>query len=216
MSSNLHVYSGQENNNPSFDLLFWLQKWIYNRYKQHSPCKVFITTIDNPGWGVTVNLASHIIKKLPIADVENSQNDWYYCTIKKNRFEGDGGLFNLKNILREFKKLVGANNDENFIDEEIINDDLSWLLLWFATECNGDWEHGYGIRISTLDKPGWSFRVSLIATELENKAFERTVTKRSQNDWLFCSIEKGHFEGACGIFNLSEVLKIFREWATST
>jgi hypothetical protein len=37
-----------------------------------------------------------------------------------------------------------------------------WLLKWYHDHCNGDWEHGKGIRISTLDipDPGWSISIN--------------------------------------------------------
>jgi hypothetical protein len=92
------------------------------------------------------------------------------------------------------------------------NDDFIFLLQWFANQCDGDWEHEYGIRIGTLDNPGWRLRISLIGTELENRNFERITIERSENDWVFCFVEEGHFEGACGLFNLIEALKIFRDW----
>ncbi|MDQ7778906.1 MAG: Imm53 family immunity protein, partial [Planctomycetota bacterium] len=45
------------------------------------------------------------------------------------------------------------------------------LQKWFAGHCNGDWEHGAGITITTLDNPGWGVDISLEGTELENKPF---------------------------------------------
>ena len=35
-------------------------------------------------------------------------------------------------------------------------DVLSMVNEWFKSQCNGDWEHDYGITIQTLDNPGWS------------------------------------------------------------
>ena len=32
---------------------------------------------------------------------------------------------------------------------------LSALENWYAGQCNGVWEHGCGVRIDTLDNPGW-------------------------------------------------------------
>jgi hypothetical protein len=29
-------------------------------------------------------------------------------------------------------------------------------MEWYTKQCNGDWEHSYGIRIDTIDNPGWS------------------------------------------------------------
>lgn len=40
-------------------------------------------------------------------------------------------------------------------------DVLGRLERWYAAQCNGDWEHTYGITIETLDNPGWTFKWSL-------------------------------------------------------
>lgn len=48
---------------------------------------------------------------------------------------------------------------------------LSWLQEWYSENCNGDWEHSDGIRIATLDNPGWSIKISLLDTSIESKAF---------------------------------------------
>lgn len=98
----------------------------------------------------------------------------------------------------------------------MINDDLIWLLQWYSNQCDGDWEHEYGVRIGTLDNPGWRLRISLVGTELENKKFNEIKLERSENDWLFCFVAEGHFEGACGLFNLPDALKIFRNWAENS
>lgn len=94
-------------------------------------------------------------------------------------------------------------NDVNFI----------WLAKWFDKQCNGDWEHGNGIRIGTLDNPGWYITISLLDTELEDKAFQTIAVERSEVDWYHCFVKNNKFEGPCGIFNLPEVVEIFRSWA---
>jgi hypothetical protein len=95
------------------------------------------------------------------------------------------------------------------------NENLIWLLHWFAKQCDGDWEHGNGIRIGTLDNPGWYLTVSLTDTECEDKEFKEIIIERSSNDWLHCFVKEGRFEGPCGLLNLPEVLQIFRDWAES-
>lgn len=32
-------------------------------------------------------------------------------------------------------------------------DILKWLENWYSSNCDGDWEHLYGITIRTLDNP---------------------------------------------------------------
>jgi hypothetical protein len=36
----------------------------------------------------------------------------------------------------------------------------------YRSECNGDLEHQYGIKIETLDNPGWSVEIVLIGRKL--------------------------------------------------
>ncbi len=92
-------------------------------------------------------------------------------------------------------------------------DDFSWLQRWYQAHCNGDWEHGAGIHIGTIDNPGWSIKVNLQDTELENRQFEKVHIERSEHDWIFCGVKEGNFEGACSPTNLPEILMIFRKWA---
>lgn len=33
---------------------------------------------------------------------------------------------------------------------------FEWLQKWYKSQCDGDWEHEYGIKIETVDNPGWS------------------------------------------------------------
>jgi len=40
----------------------------------------------------------------------------------------------------------------------------AWLQQWYLQQCDGDWEHGYGLHIGTLDNPGWTVDVNLAGT----------------------------------------------------
>jgi hypothetical protein len=51
-------------------------------------------------------------------------------------------------------------------------DDLIWLTRWYASQCNGRWEHQNGIELDTLDNPGWMLRVNLEETDLETRRFK--------------------------------------------
>lgn len=92
---------------------------------------------------------------------------------------------------------------------------LVWLLNWFHQQCDGDWEHGNGVRIGTLDNPGWYLTISIKDTDCETKEFKDITTERSENDWFHCFVRDGKFEGPCGPFNLPEVIQVFRNWVES-
>jgi len=89
---------------------------------------------------------------------------------------------------------------------------LSWLLEWYHNQCDEDWEHGNGIKIGTMDNPGWYLKININGTELENKQFEIVDINNSENDWVYCSIKDDLFQGFCGPLNLPEVIQIFCKW----
>jgi hypothetical protein len=84
---------------------------------------------------------------------------------------------------------------------------------WYLNQCNGDWEHSYGIKISTLDNPGWEVEIDIIETDLENKEFQSTNVERSEKDWVRCDVQGTAFRGFGGPSNLSEILETFINWA---
>jgi len=92
---------------------------------------------------------------------------------------------------------------------------LSKLEQWYASQCNGDWEHSYGVRIDTLDNPGWTVAIDLGDTRKEFSVLERQKLERSQNDWIQYWVEKRQFRVACGPRNLSEAAEIFVRWFDS-
>ena len=92
---------------------------------------------------------------------------------------------------------------------------LMWLQGWFTAMCDGDWEHGEGVRIETLDNPGWRVRIAIAyPSGVIEKAFEPVRVQRDEHEWVHAWVDGGSFEIACGPTNLSEGLYLFREWAS--
>lgn len=92
-------------------------------------------------------------------------------------------------------------------------DSLAWIQRWYRAQCNGEWEHSHGVRIDTLDNPGWTLDVDLAGTNLERQPFAPTKVARSEDDWIDCRVEKAQFRGAGGPANLRELVEAFRGWA---
>lgn len=95
--------------------------------------------------------------------------------------------------------------------------ELQRIQDWYRSQCNEDWEHGFGVRIATLDNPGWIVKVDLRETELAEKAFEPLSRQNPdvEDDWIACKLEKELFVGCGGSDNLTEVLCVFLDWAES-
>lgn len=40
------------------------------------------------------------------------------------------------------------------------NNLITQLQNWYKSQCDGIWEHEYGLDISTLDNPGWRVHIN--------------------------------------------------------
>jgi hypothetical protein len=89
------------------------------------------------------------------------------------------------------------------------------LEKWYASQCNDEWEHSYGIRIDTLDNPGWKIEIDLRETRKQEYALARQKIIRAENDWIQYWIERQQVQIACGPLNLSEAIEIFVGWFDS-
>jgi hypothetical protein len=92
---------------------------------------------------------------------------------------------------------------------------LTRLANWYYSQCDGDWEHSYGIRIATLDNPGWHLRINLDGTELYDKPLTPVEVTRSETDWMYICTRDGHFDANGGPLNLEEMVEFFLQWAAS-
>lgn len=92
---------------------------------------------------------------------------------------------------------------------------ISALERWYANQCNGDWEHSYGVRIDTLDNPGWTIEIDLRDTKGQGSVLKRETIERNENDWIQYWVEKDQFHIACGPLNLTEALDKFIQWFDS-
>lgn len=97
-------------------------------------------------------------------------------------------------------------------------DEITQIQKWYLEQCNGDWEHSYGVQIGTLDNPGWSVEIDLTGTDLETKQFVPVeegvgaVSIKDDPSWYICKVTENKFIGYCGPLMLSKVLNIFLNW----
>ena len=87
------------------------------------------------------------------------------------------------------------------------------LQAWYAGMCDGSWEHDHGIRITTLDNPGWCVQIDVRDTGLEIDDFVAVSVAHSEDDWIVCEIKAGVFEGCGGAENLVGIVEVFLDWA---
>lgn len=86
---------------------------------------------------------------------------------------------------------------------------LDWLMAWYRSRCDGDWEHQHGVRIGTIDNPGWSLDVDIAETVHAGTSMPQKLIERSENDWIFAEVKDDVFRARGGTGNLSEMINLF-------
>jgi hypothetical protein len=90
---------------------------------------------------------------------------------------------------------------------------IARLSEWYREQCDGEWEHSYGIEIGTLDNPGWNLEIDLRDTALEHAKFEDVKVEKSKSDWFTCFKKDGKFMGAGDPSKLAVLLGQFLMFA---
>lgn len=193
---------------------FKLQKWYSDQCNGSWEKKfgIKIDTIDNPGWSFLINLSDTTLinEKFEKIKIDISENNWVHCWTKDMQFQGGGGPCNLVDIIKFFiswseKKILQVPSHSS-------DSTLYWLQKWYQFQCDGDWEHQFGIKIESLVNPGWSILIDIQETKIQDLDFHKICIYRTHDDWLVCEVKKGVFDCQCGVYNLTEVLQIFRKW----
>jgi Immunity protein 53 len=95
-----------------------------------------------------------------------------------------------------------------------VNEPFEFVQNWYRAQCNGFWEHAYGITIETLDNPGWMVTIDLAETPLEKRIMEPVRNELSEKDWMVCTVDHNKFVGSGDYAKLPAVLEVFRKWAS--
>ncbi|MEM7539289.1 MAG: immunity 53 family protein [Chloroflexota bacterium] len=91
-----------------------------------------------------------------------------------------------------------------------------WLENFLLKNSDGEWEHGEGIQIQSLDNPGWSVMIDLTGTDLQDSSFPEVDRTLSEHNWLVCRKEEAIFQGFGGPTNLTQILSVFQAWSMQT
>ena len=95
-------------------------------------------------------------------------------------------------------------------------DGLAWLQSWYLKQCNGLWEHEFGVDIETMDNPGWHLKVQIEGTPLQGRRVDLPqVSGPNDRDWIKIRSDGETFEAMGGPSNLDEMLNAFRRFAES-
>lgn len=93
-----------------------------------------------------------------------------------------------------------------------IGDLFHWIERWYASQCDGEWEHQNGIEIRSLDNPGWRLSFDVGDEAVAFRPVERA--RSTQHDWLHAWLEDGRLNVACGPRALRDAISLIREALT--
>ena len=93
-------------------------------------------------------------------------------------------------------------------------DILMWLQDWYKQQCDGFWEHLYGIEIGNIDNPGWEIKIDLKDTPYEDEEFLE-INIQNNDQWMICEKQKSVFKGYGSYDKLFEILTVFKNWIES-
>lgn len=89
------------------------------------------------------------------------------------------------------------------------------LRLWYQAQCDGDWEHSFGVVIETLDNPGWWVKIDLRDTILESVPYPHYSVGDGDEDasWICCKRDNWQWHGMGDPTRLEEIIGRFIQWA---
>lgn len=90
---------------------------------------------------------------------------------------------------------------------------VEWIQDWYRRQCNGEWEHGFGVKIDSLDNPGWSVTIDLEGTDLEGVPMDPVSPDATPDDWLRLECKGKQFVGHGDPTKLAIILDAFHDWA---
>ncbi|MCA8031459.1 MULTISPECIES: Imm53 family immunity protein [Burkholderia] len=89
-----------------------------------------------------------------------------------------------------------------------MNDLIDALQHWYTSQCDDVWEHSYGVKISTIDNPGWEVRINGVS----GRKLIDINAERDESDWISVTATKEEFVGYGGSSNLKEILMLAMDW----
>jgi len=88
---------------------------------------------------------------------------------------------------------------------------LDWIQEWFKDNCDGNWEHGEVIQITTIDNPGWEVEIDISNTSIATMNLEWILNEKSKEDWYGVKIMNQKFIATGDTGKLKFLLGLFKE-----
>ncbi|EMO32648.1 hypothetical protein LEP1GSC175_3401 [Leptospira santarosai str. HAI821] len=193
-------------------LIQWYSEQCNEQWELQNQIKIY--TVSNPGWTFKVGLKSTILENYEIESdpIKTEETDWYLYYIRDAVYKASGDPSKLPTLVGIFQSIWEG---KEFIYSPESKTMFSWLMEWYQFQCDGDWEHEYGIEINTNGDRGWQVKIEVSFTELDGVVINHTLIQQGLNDWYSFSLKDGKFLAEGDPKELSIILEKFKEiWVT--
>jgi len=168
---------------------------------------VEIETLDNPGWGLRVENNKKLLERDVFID--HGDDDWIRYLTKDKSFSGWGDSQKLIGLMEEYFR-VTMKKEPKFEKET----DLQWLMDWFQSQCNEDWEHGYGVRIRMDQNTECVLSIITLDTDWEIEG-EAKGHYEGKQGWYDYRLDQEEFAAKCSGNQLKKMIAEFRRYLES-
>ncbi len=128
---------------------------------------------------------------------------WITYFARAGMFTGSGGGKSLVDLVRVLAMTIHG------VALESADPHLEALMGWYNANCDGDWEHSYGVKIETTEEGGWLFQADLADTAYATDDLARRESRRSDADWLVVEIHDGAYRASGGGCSLIDIVAGF-------
>ncbi|EKO89363.1 hypothetical protein LEP1GSC151_2151 [Leptospira interrogans serovar Grippotyphosa str. LT2186] len=194
------------------DIFDWLIQWYSNQcngnWERENQIKMYTTS--NPGWNAEINLKFTKLENHEMRSglIETEETDWYFYKIKDSIYLGAGDTTKLPILVKAFRSIWEG---KELVYSSEAETKFSWLMKWFQSQCDGDWEHENGIAINTNGDRGWQIKIEVNFTELDGVEVAHTLNQKGEDDRYSFSLKDGKFLAEGDSKKLPIILEKFKE-----
>ncbi|QCO35680.1 MULTISPECIES: Imm53 family immunity protein [Leptospira] len=200
------------------DIFDWLVQWYSDQCNGiwELENQIKIDTLDNPGWTIEIGLKSTQFENFelkPISIRNEDETNWYVYSIKNSVYDAGGDSSKLPVLIEIFQSIW---ENKEFVLSPESETMFSWLMKWYQSQCDGDWEHEYGLKINTNKNQAWQVEIDIRFTELHEFELDTALEQKGTNNWYSFSIKDGRFLAEGDSKKLPIILEKFKEiWTTN-
>lgn len=87
---------------------------------------------------------------------------------------------------------------------------INWSQTWFNSHCDSNWEHGSGVKIETINNPGWSVQIDMNGTNILLHKQDWELFELSDVSWVEYKVGNNIYFASGDPLQLELLIRVFR------